>query len=197
VILDRDGTLIDVVRDAETGTVTTAFHPSHVRFLDGVIDGLRALTADGWLLALATNQPGPAKGHFPREAVLRTNAAIVAELAARGVPVAAVHACMHHPSGGPGGDPSLIGPCTCRKPAPGMLDAIALELDLDRASSWMVGDSASSDVEAGRAAGLRTALLLPKDRCELCPLRGAAAPKNAPDLLISSISDFAKKVRVG
>ena len=78
-LLDRDGTLIDVVRDAETGTITTAFHPSQIRVLDGVVDGLRALVDAGYMLAIVTNQPGPAKGHFGRDAVERTNAALVAD----------------------------------------------------------------------------------------------------------------------
>jgi phosphoglycolate phosphatase-like HAD superfamily hydrolase len=38
-IFDRDGTLIDVVRDEETGAILTAFHPSHVRLLASVTDG--------------------------------------------------------------------------------------------------------------------------------------------------------------
>jgi len=59
-LLDRDGTLIDVVRDEETGTLTTAFHPSQIRLLDGVVEGLRVLVDAGYRLAIATNQPGPA-----------------------------------------------------------------------------------------------------------------------------------------
>src|SRR5262249_14851095 len=68
-LLDRDGPLIDVVRDEETGTITTAFHPKHLRLLDGVVEGLRTLVDARFLLAIVTNQPGPAKGHFSRDAV--------------------------------------------------------------------------------------------------------------------------------
>jgi D-glycero-D-manno-heptose 1,7-bisphosphate phosphatase len=170
VILDRDGTLIDVVRDEETGVISTAFHPEQIRILPGVVDGLRLLADAGYVLAIATNQPGPAKGHFSVDAVKRTNDALVARLAGVGLTVARVEACMHHPEGAPGGDASLIGPCACRKPKAGMLDAIARVLGLAREHSWMVGDSAA-DVEAGSAAGMRTGLVFPKNRCELCPLR--------------------------
>ncbi len=34
----------------------------------------------------------------------------------------------------------------------------------------MIGD-ASGDLEAGRAAGMKTALVFARNRCELCPLR--------------------------
>jgi D-glycero-D-manno-heptose 1,7-bisphosphate phosphatase len=170
VILDRDGTLIDVVRDEETGAITTAFHPDQIAIFPGVVEGLRLLAGAGYVFAMATNQPGPAKGHFSAGAVARTNEALVARLAADGIAILRVEVCMHHPDGGPGGDASLVGPCACRKPKAGMLDAIVSGLGLAREASWMVGDSAA-DVEAGAAAGVRTGLIFPSNRCELCPLR--------------------------
>ncbi|WP_437693410.1 HAD-IIIA family hydrolase [Sorangium sp. So ce176] len=173
IVLDRDGTLIDVVRDPELGVVVTAFHPDQIRVLPGVIEGLRRLSDAGFLLAIATNQPGAAKGQVPWAAIERTNRALVDGLREAGVAIAALAACPHHPEGGPGGDPALIGPCACRKPMPGMLTSIARDLDLDVAASWMIGD-APSDVAAARAAGMRAGLLLDRRRCELCPLRGEA-----------------------
>jgi D-glycero-D-manno-heptose 1,7-bisphosphate phosphatase len=170
VILDRDGTLIDVVRDEETGAISTAFHPDQIVILPSVLEALRVLAGAGYVLAVATNQPGPAKGQFSAAAVARTNDALVARLAAEGVSIARVEACMHHPEGGPRGDASLVGPCECRKPKAGMLEAIVGGLALARARTWMVGDSAA-DVEAGGAAGLRTGLVFASNRCELCPLR--------------------------
>jgi D-glycero-D-manno-heptose 1,7-bisphosphate phosphatase len=99
-ILDRDGTLIDVVRDEETGAISVAFHPSHLRLLDGVVEGLTTLASAGFLLAIATNQPGPAKGQYSAEAILRTNAALLLRLAQEGLTIARVKVCMHHPKGG-------------------------------------------------------------------------------------------------
>ena len=181
ILLDRDGTLIDVVRDEETGAFHTAFHPSHVRMLSGAIEGLRLLQAEGYLLAIATNQPGPAKGQFSADAVLRTNRALVDTLAQAGISIAQVAVCMHHPQGGDGGDPSLVRECSCRKPRPGLLDSLVSELGLDRDGSWMVGDSAA-DGAAGHAAGLRSALVFASTRCELCPLR-PRIPGSLPDSL--------------
>jgi D-glycero-D-manno-heptose 1,7-bisphosphate phosphatase len=180
-ILDRDGTIIDVVRDEETGAITVAFHPDQLRLLEGAIDGMRALQGAGFVLAIATNQPAPAKGQFSAAAVARTNDALVARLAAEKIDVAAVEVCMHHPKGGAGGDAALVVECDCRKPRPGMLHALMDRLGADRAASWMIGDSAG-DVEAGRAAGLRTGLVFAANRCELCPLRAG------PGKLVPTVS---------
>ena len=174
-ILDRDGTLIDVVRDEETGAIVTAFHPDQVRLLPGAVEGLRALADAGFVLAMATNQPGPAKGQISRAAVARTNAALLSLLEVRGVRIAGVEVCEHHPQGGPGGDPELVRTCDCRKPGSGMMRALLARLRGDPARSWTIGDSAA-DIEAGRGAGMHTAILVPHARCELCPLR------NRPDL---------------
>ena len=200
VLLDRDGTLIDVVRDAELGVVVTAFHPSQLRLLPGVVEGLRLLAAHGFLLGVATNQPGAAKGQIRRDAITRTNAALVAMLRAEGVEIASVAVCLHHPEGGPGGDVSLVGPCACRKPKPGLLRALIDELELEAAESFMVGD-ARTDIEAGVAAGTRTALLLEQGRCELCPLRGgqsdgrvALATPIAPDVVAGRFDQVARAI---
>jgi D-glycero-D-manno-heptose 1,7-bisphosphate phosphatase len=191
-ILDRDGTIIDVLRDEETGAVTVAFHPDHVRLLPGSVDGMRALESAGYLLAIATNQPAPAKGQFSVEAVRRTNAALVARLAKENVHVVAVEVCMHHPDGGEGGDASLVRSCDCRKPKAGMLRALMERLGGVPERSWMIGDSAS-DLQAGRAAGLRTGLVFANNRCELCPLR--AGPDGlAPDAHGSTLRDLAAAI---
>jgi D-glycero-D-manno-heptose 1,7-bisphosphate phosphatase len=174
VLLDRDGTLVDFHRDAELGAVVSAFHPDQLRLLPGVVEGLRALCDAGYVLAVATNQPGAAKGQVPRAAIERTNRALVERLAERGVVIARVATCLHHPEGGPGGDPELARACACRKPAPGMLVDLCRDLGLDPAASWMIGDGAV-DMEAARAAGLRGGLLLDTRRCELCPLKEGAA----------------------
>ncbi|HKQ70536.1 MAG TPA: HAD-IIIA family hydrolase [Polyangiaceae bacterium] len=177
-LLDRDGTLIDVVRDEATGTVTTAFHPNQLRLLDGVLEGLTMLVEAGYVLAIVTNQPGPAKGHFTRDAVERTNAALVSRLERASIPVASVLACMHHPDGGEGGDPALVGPCSCRKPKPGLLLDTMRALEIAPGRTWMIGDS-TADVEAGRAARVKTGLIFALNRCELCPLKDG--PRILPD----------------
>ncbi len=191
-IFDRDGTIVDVVRDEDTGAIGVAFHPGQLRFLTGAVEGMRALAEAGFTLAIATNQPAPAKGQFSAEAVNRTNAALLEKLAREGVRVAALEVCMHHPEGGEGGDPALAGPCDCRKPKPGMIDRLVTRFGEDRAATWMIGD-ARSDVEAGRAAGVKTALVFATNRCELCPLRGGPAVLQ-PDVHGPTLLEVARSI---
>jgi D-glycero-D-manno-heptose 1,7-bisphosphate phosphatase len=157
-ILDRDGTLVEFVKDLDV--LVPAWEPAQLRFLPGALEALRLLADAGFALAVATNQPQVAKGQRPRAAIERTNAALAERLAAAGVPVLAIEVCLHHPEGGPGGDPSLILACDCRKPRPGMLLALAARFDFDPAASIFIGDQ-SSDVEAARAAGMRAGFIGP------------------------------------
>jgi D-glycero-D-manno-heptose 1,7-bisphosphate phosphatase len=189
IVFDRDATIIDVVRDEEAGVLSVAFHPDQLRFLPGVIDGMRALQDAGFLLAIATNQPGPAKGQFSVEAVRRTNEALLTRLSEAGIRISALEVCMHHPDGGPGGDSSLVLSCDCRKPKPGMLRALLATLRADASRSWMIGDS-SGDIEAGQACGMATGLVV-SNRCELCPWR-VTPLKAQPSATAATISELAQ-----
>lgn len=192
IILDRDGTLIDFVRDEELGFVGVAFHPAQVRLLNGVIEGLRKLADAGFRFALATNQPGPAKGQYSAEAVSRTNQALLDHLAAHDILVEYTCACLHHPEGGEGGDPTLVGACECRKPKPGMFEEILDALAASRETTWVVGDQLS-DIAAGKAASLHTALLLDSRRPELWPAHSAEA-RDAADLVAPTLDALAELI---
>jgi D-glycero-D-manno-heptose 1,7-bisphosphate phosphatase len=67
-------------------------------------------------------------------------------------------------------------------------------LKLDRAQSWMLGDT-TSDVEAGKTAGMRTGLLFDTKRCELCPLRGGVGSLRAvPEASGANFLELARAV---
>jgi D-glycero-D-manno-heptose 1,7-bisphosphate phosphatase len=191
IILDRDGTLIDVVRDEETGVVSVAWSPAQLRFLPGVLEGLGLLKSAGYGFAIATNQPGPAKGQFSVEAVHRTHHALVAALADHGITLTSVEVCWHHPTGSPDGVPELRMECDCRKPKPGLLLRAMEHGDFDPTRTWMVGDS-PADVEAAQHARLRSALVFAQNRCELCPLRQATGV--APDLVAPRFDELARLI---
>jgi D-glycero-D-manno-heptose 1,7-bisphosphate phosphatase len=178
--LDRDGVLVEILRDAELGILYTAFHPDHLRPVRGAVESLKRLRSLGYQCIVVTNQPGPAKGHFTLAQLDRMNARL-GEL----FELDAIYSCPHHPDGAVGGDPTLIRACECRKPLPGMLLQAARERGLDLASSIMIGDS-SDDVRAGKAAGVRT-ILINGGRCELCPNRAVVSP--IPDATVPSLAD--------
>jgi D-glycero-D-manno-heptose 1,7-bisphosphate phosphatase len=137
VFLDRDGTLIE-----DVGYLSD---PDTVEFIEGAIEGLRALGGLGFALVLVSNQSGIARGLISGEQADAVHERFVSALADKGVELDDVRYCPHGPDEG----------CPCRKPLPGLiLDATAaLGIDLER--SFVVGDK-DADVEAGRRAGCRT-----------------------------------------
>lgn len=145
VFLDKDGTLVD--------DVPYNVDPALLRFTPHAIDGLRLLQSHGYLLIVASNQPGIALGHFDRAGLARLQAALTQMLADEGVVLHGFYACPHAASA----DPKRPN-CLCRKPAPGLLRQGAQAHHVDLSRSWMVGDILN-DVEAGRRAGCRTVLL--------------------------------------
>jgi len=147
VFLDRDGTLVHAVPYPS--------RPEQLRLFDGVGPALRRLQARGFLLIVATNQSGVARGFFDRAILDGLHAHLRKMLEEEGVVLDAIYDCPHHPSVK---IDSAANPCACRKPGPGMLVRAAEDFGIDLAESWMIGDMVS-DVEAGRHAGCRTILL--------------------------------------
>ena len=144
VFIDKDGTLVE--------DLPYNVDPSKVRFTPHAIEGMRLLATHGYRLIVVTNQPGLAYRMFTRAALSQLQLALAAMLANEGVHLDDFYACPHAPVPGP------VPGCLCRKPAPGLLRQAARAHALDLARCWMVGDILD-DIEAGRRAGCRTALL--------------------------------------
>ena len=149
VFLDRDGVLIEHVPYLRS--------VADLALIPGARAAVRALNEAAVPAVLVTNQSGVARALYS-EAEL---AEIHAELGRQLEPARldGIYYCPHLP---PDASESAVEPyrvvCSCRKPAPGMLQRAALELDLDLARSLMIGDS-TSDAEAGRCAGTAAALV--------------------------------------
>jgi D-glycero-D-manno-heptose 1,7-bisphosphate phosphatase len=153
--LDRDGVLNELVPDPVTGAPESPLSVDDVRLVSGAAAAAARLMKLGFVLVCVSNQPAAAKGTVPLERLLAVHERVLALLREAGIRLDASRLCLHHPEGVVA---ELTGPCDCRKPAPGMLLDAAEELDLDLASSWIVGDT-DSDVAAGKAAGCRTMLI--------------------------------------
>ena len=154
VFLDKDGTLIeDVPYNVDPGLVTLSF---------GAGRALAQLALEGFRLVVVSNQSGIGDGRFEAAALDAVGHRIRELLAPWHASIDAFYYCPHTRSFG----------CDCRKPAAGLLLRAAAEHRLDLHRSWLIGDILD-DVEAGRRAGCRTALLANgnETQWELSPLR--------------------------
>jgi D-glycero-D-manno-heptose 1,7-bisphosphate phosphatase len=146
--IDRDGVI-----NRERGFVHRI---EDFEFIPGAIDALRALKEGGYLLVVVTNQSGIARGLYAEDDYLRLTDHMSQMLAASGVSLAAALYCPHLPQARV---QRYRVDCDCRKPRPGMLRRAAVELGIDVSESILIGDRIS-DVEAGRAAGVRRCYLV-------------------------------------
>ena len=148
LLADRDGTLI---RD-----VPYLSRIEDVALLPGVAEAIARLNRAGIPVAIVTNQSGVARGYFPEEFVLETQARIMELLEEAEARVDAFYYCPHLEPGaglreGSGELPHLLRACDCRKPAPGLLLRALSDLSGDPVRSAIVGD-ADRDMTAGQAA---------------------------------------------
>ncbi len=153
--LDRDGVLNELVDDPVSGVAESPLNVEEVRLIPGAAAAAACLARAGFVLVCVSNQPAAAKGKVSVAQLCAVHARVSGLLAQEGVTLAASRLCLHHEQGV---IPALARPCSCRKPAPGMLLEAAAALDLDLTNSWMVGDT-DADVVAGKAAGCRTLLI--------------------------------------
>ena len=137
VLLDRDGTLI---RD-----VPFLHDPSQVELLPGVGEGLAALQAAGFALAIVTNQQGIGLGYYTPQEFIAVNQQLFRLLSPFGVRIAKIYHCPH----------TAGEECGCRKPESGMAKRAMKELQVPAGRTFLIGDT-TADIGAGKAAGCQT-----------------------------------------
>ncbi len=164
LILDRDGTLI-----VDPGYLS---EPDGVRLLPHVGEALRALAGAGFLLVVATNQSGIARGKYSLERYRAVAARLGEVLAGESVHLSASYMCPYHPEGSV---PEYARDHEDRKPNPGMWRRAAADLGLDLARCYTIGDG-ERDIVAGKRAGTPAVLLAAeRDKWPL-PLGGPYDP---------------------
>ena len=151
VFVDRDGTL-NCLRDY----VRTA---KDFELLPGVAEAVRRLNTAELRVVVITNQPVLARGECSFAEMRRIHAKMDTELGRQGAYLDGLYLCPHHPDGGFAGEvASLKITCDCRKPMPGLIERAMAEMNIDRATSFFVGDS-WRDAAAARAAGIKSILV--------------------------------------
>jgi D-glycero-D-manno-heptose 1,7-bisphosphate phosphatase len=159
VILDRDGTLV-----VDRGYLAD---PMGLKFARGAVAGLELLREQR--LVVITNQSGVGRGLFTAADLEAMNLRLKVMVEEVGARLEGIYACPHAPEDH----------CGCRKPAQGLMQRAAAELDFDPAEAVVVGDK-ESDVDFGQAAGALTILIAdaPPARTQahhVCPDMEAAA----------------------
>ncbi len=166
IVLDRDG-------------VINKDRPDYVKSVDewipipGSISAMAQLTRAGFEIVIATNQSGIGRGLYSAEAVAAIHRRIRLEAAQQGARIAGFYICPHAPSAG----------CNCRKPAPGLLQAIARDHQVSPQELIFIGDN-TKDLAAARAIGARGILVLTGHGVESLHIERAAGrePEHYPDL---------------
>lgn len=196
VFVDRDGTLNEMVYDETHGLLDSPRRPEQVvlrKHAAAFLAGVRRL---GYLVVVATNQPGLAKGTLTKEDLERVNRRLAGLLrnAHKDARWDVVKICPHHPKGDRRAHSEWATACRCRKPKPGLLLEAAREHGLDLSRSWMVGDGLN-DIRAGRAAGCRTILVtsLKIEQVERFFGRGGAEP----DFIARDLREALRIIRKG
>jgi len=135
VILDRDG-VINEDRDDYVKSVDEWIP------IPGSIEAIAKLSNAGFDVVVATNQSGLGRGLFSLDDLEAMHDKLQQLVQAAGGHVAGIFYCPHTPDDD----------CDCRKPKPGLLDAIADVMGVDVRGCPFVGDTLR-DLEAGAARG--------------------------------------------
>lgn len=137
LFLDRDGVI--------NKEINYLHRIEDVVFFPEIFDICRFYQANGFLFIVVTNQAGIARGFYSDNDVDVLHRWMIGQFEDRGIHIDKIYYCPHHPD--------FTGPCTCRKPNPGMIFEAAHEFDIDLPSSILIGDK-QSDIDAGKNAGI-------------------------------------------
>ena len=143
IFLDRDGVI-----NKELGDYVCRFEDFYIH--EHNFEALKTLQKRGYLIIVATNQGGIAKGWYTLEELNKMHTHLINVYGENGIEIAGIYYCPHHPL--------FTGDCDCRKPKPGMLIRGIEKFNLDAAKSYFIGDKIT-DIEAANAAGVNGILI--------------------------------------
>lgn len=142
IILDRDG-VINHDRDDYVKSAAECLP------IAGSIEAIARLSKAGYTVVIATNQAGLAKGKFDLDELEAIHGKITGLVEEQGGELGAIFYCPH----------SNEDECKCRKPLPGMLDAIEAEFNTSVEGCYFIGDSLR-DLQAGAVKACKPVLVL-------------------------------------
>lgn len=131
--LDRDGT-INIDKNY-------VYHINDFEFMPGVIEGLKKLQKNNFLLVIITNQSGIARGYYKEEDVQKLHNWMIDELKKNKIKIEAIYYCPHLPEA----NISIYKKeCDCRKPSLGLYNKAINDLQkkykINLKNSIAIGD---------------------------------------------------------
>ena len=129
IFLDRDGTL-NIDKDY-------LYKIEDFEFLPDVVESLKTLYEEGYLLIVITNQSGIAKGYYSEDDLAVLHRWMKAYLQEQGVGITDILYCPHHPD-------AIVkkykSDCLCRKPGIALFEQAIKRWDIDIDKSFAIGD---------------------------------------------------------
>lgn len=173
VILDRDG----VINEERPDFVKSADECVPIA---GSIDAIARLHQAGFTVVIATNQSGLAREKFDLDDLEAMHYKLTQLVEEQGGEISAIFYCPHAPEDN----------CKCRKPKPGLLDAIEAEFNTSAEGVPFIGDSLR-DLQAGLIKGCKPFLVKTgnglKTLDALQNPTGAEPSDDAPQVLLAQI----------
>ncbi|GMR17393.1 MAG: D-glycero-beta-D-manno-heptose 1,7-bisphosphate 7-phosphatase [Gammaproteobacteria bacterium] len=171
VVLDRDG----VINHDSAAFIKS---PDEWQPIAGSLEAIAALCADGFTIAVATNQSGLGRGLLQPFDLELIHDKMLQQVAAAGGRIDHIVFCPHLPEDG----------CDCRKPAPGLLLQLAVHYGISMQGVPVIGDSAR-DLQAAAAVDARPMLVLTGNG------RRTAASQRGAGAQVESYADLAAAAR--
>ena len=138
IFLDRDGVI-----NFEPGDYT--FKVEKFKIIDDLFESLKILKDNGYQFIVITNQGGISKQIYNHNDVNSVHLYMKERFKQAGIDILDIYYCPHH---------SINERCICRKPDSLMLEKAIARYDIDRTTSYFIGDS-NRDVLAAEKAGIK------------------------------------------
>ncbi len=138
IFLDRDGVI-----NFEPNNYT--FEIEKFTIIDGLFDALKSLKHKGYEFIVITNQGGISKGLYNHNDVNSVHLYMRECFGQAEIDILAIYYCPHH---------AVNEKCICRKPDSLMLEKAIARYNIDKSTSYFIGDS-RRDVLAAEKTGIK------------------------------------------